>query len=90
MVDLQLFHWTWRRKLQPVSSPWSNTDLDFQENTSQYFACNNLNTLFTDPKPRSVWLVSFMRHHNLTVKKPQSIEIARRNCIYPFIIYNYF
>ncbi|KAJ8881780.1 hypothetical protein PR048_018266 [Dryococelus australis] len=56
----------------------------------QYVVSNNLNTPFTDSKPQSDWLISFMRHHNLTVKNPQSVESARRNCNNPFIIFHFF
>ncbi|KAJ8887041.1 hypothetical protein PR048_013256 [Dryococelus australis] len=55
----------------------------------EYIVSNNLNTPITDSKLQSDCLISFMRH-NLTVKKPESVEIARINCINPFIINNYF
>ncbi|KAJ8878014.1 hypothetical protein PR048_022477 [Dryococelus australis] len=77
VIDHSTSQWTWRRKFQPLSSPWSNTDLNFQERTSCHW---------WEKRPANL----FPRCHNLTVKKPQSLEIARRNCINTFIIYNCF
>ncbi|XP_072401138.1 uncharacterized protein [Diabrotica undecimpunctata] len=51
---------------------------------------NNIKTQFKDGKPGEDWFLNFKRRHNLSIKKPQSVEFARKKNLDPFLIYNYF
>lgn len=55
-----------------------------------YVNGNKLKTPFKNGQPNKDWLISFMRRHNLSVKKPQSVEVARKKACDPFIINTYF
>ncbi|XP_072400688.1 uncharacterized protein [Diabrotica undecimpunctata] len=51
---------------------------------------NNIKRQFKDGKPGEDWFLNFKRRHNLSIKKPQSVEFARKKNFDPFLIYNYF
>ncbi|KAL0830078.1 hypothetical protein ABMA28_003535 [Loxostege sticticalis] len=52
----------------------------------QYVNQNKIETPFTDGIPGNDWFSNFMTRHNLSIKKPQAVEIARKNAADPFII----
>ncbi len=45
---------------------------------------------FQQGKPGEDWFLQFKKRHNLSIKKPQSVEYARRKVLDPFIINEYF
>lgn len=51
---------------------------------------NNIKTSFKNNIPGSDWFAGFAKRHNLTIKKPQPVEYARKKMCDPFIIYPYF
>lgn len=56
----------------------------------EYVTRNKLKTPFKHNKPGEDWFISFKKRHLLSIKKPQSVEYARKNMTDPFIIYPYF
>lgn len=57
---------------------------------ADYVKQNKIKTQFKDGKPGEDWFLNFKRRHNLSIKKPQSVEYARKKNLDPFLIYNYF
>jgi len=51
---------------------------------------NNISTRFKDNRPGSEWFINFRKRHNLSIKKPQGVEFARRKQESPFVIHPYF
>ncbi|XP_074028306.1 uncharacterized protein [Leptinotarsa decemlineata] len=64
--------------------------LELLDIVKQYVDKNNLKTPFKFNKPGEDWFINFKKRHSLSIKKPQSIEYARKNMTDPFIIYPYF
>lgn len=56
----------------------------------EYVKANHMKTPFKDGYPQSDWLMAFMKRHIMSIKKPESVEIARRHCIDPFVINPHF
>ncbi|KAK9679574.1 hypothetical protein QE152_g39892 [Popillia japonica] len=56
----------------------------------EYVKSNKIKTPFKDGIPNKDWLIAFMRRQNLSIKKPEDVEIARRRSIDPFLINQYF
>ncbi|KAL0879425.1 hypothetical protein ABMA27_003176 [Loxostege sticticalis] len=56
----------------------------------QYVNQNKIETPFTDGIPGNDWFSNFMTRHNLSIKKPQAVEIARKNAADPFIIQEFY
>lgn len=55
-----------------------------------YVKENNIETPFRDGTPGKDWFIGFKKRHKLSIKKPQSVEFARKKACDPFIIYKYF
>lgn len=51
---------------------------------------NGLITRFKDGYPGKEWFRGFKRRYRLSVKKPQSVEVARKKACNPFTVNNYF
>ncbi|XP_047022265.1 tigger transposable element-derived protein 2-like [Helicoverpa zea] len=66
------------------------TKKEVLEMVGQYVRRNDLSTPFKNGTPGSAWFTAFKERHNLSVKKPQAVEIARKKAIDPFIVYPYF
>ncbi len=49
-----------------------------------------MKTPFKDNMPGEDWFLAFKKRHELSIKKPQSVEYCRRNAVDPFIVYEYF
>lgn len=60
------------------------------EKVGEYVRLNKQKTRFKDGKPGEDWFIGFKSRHRLSIKKPQSVEVARKNSMDPFVIYNYF
>lgn len=60
------------------------------EIVSNYVTQNKIPTPFKNGKPGKDWFISFKERNNLSIKKPQAVEHARKKAVDPFIIYSYF
>lgn len=60
------------------------------EIVGQFVRSNNINTPFKDGTPGEDWFLAFSKRNNLSIKKPQSVEIARKKSCNPFTIETYF
>lgn len=60
------------------------------EMVGDYVRLNGLSTPFKDVVPGEAWFYGFKNRHNLSVKKPQGVEYARKKAIDPFIVYSYY
>lgn len=56
----------------------------------QFVKKNGLITPFKDGVPGEDWFLGFKKRHNLSLKKAQGVEIARRGGCNPITIQNYF
>lgn len=56
----------------------------------QYVTANQIKTQFKNGRPSKDWFINFRKRHKLSIKKPQSVEIARKKMLDPFIIQDYF
>ena len=56
----------------------------------QFVKVNNLKTQFKNGRPGKDWFINFKKRHRLSIKKPQSVEMARKKVLDPFIIQEYF
>lgn len=57
---------------------------------AHYVEANKLKTPFKNNIPGDEWFRNFKTRHNLSIKKPQSVEYARKKMTDPFIINEYF
>nr|XP_023021526.1 uncharacterized protein LOC111509902 [Leptinotarsa decemlineata] len=57
---------------------------------SEYVITNNIKTPFKNSFPGEDWFLRFKSRHRLSIKKPQSVEYARKKMTDPFVIYEYF
>ncbi|KAF2901877.1 hypothetical protein ILUMI_04308 [Ignelater luminosus] len=57
---------------------------------SDYVTKNGIKTPFKNNISRSNWFLNFKKRHNLSIKKPQSVEYLRKAMTDPFVIKNYF
>ena len=55
-----------------------------------YVAKNGLVTPFRNGIPGEDWFLGFKQRHNLSVKKPQNVEYARKRMTDPFVVNAYF
>ncbi|KAL0833065.1 hypothetical protein ABMA28_001177 [Loxostege sticticalis] len=60
------------------------------EVVGHYVTKNGIPTPFKNGKPGNEWFKAFKERNNLSVKKPQAVEYARKKAVDPFIIYPYF
>jgi hypothetical protein len=51
---------------------------------------NNIKTPFKNNIPGEDWFLKFKSRHNLSIKKPQGLEYARKKMTDPFTVYGYF
>lgn len=56
----------------------------------EYVRRNGIVTPFKNDTPGDDWCQGFMKRNNLSTKKPQSVEVARKNACNPFTIYHYY
>lgn len=55
-----------------------------------YVKSNDIKTNFRDGVPGEDWFLKFSKRHNLSIKKAQSVEYARKKSVDPFIMSSYF
>ncbi|KAB0793820.1 hypothetical protein PPYR_13440 [Photinus pyralis] len=60
------------------------------ETIGRYINANNIKTPFRNGIPGNDFFSRFKRDHNLSQKKPQAVEVARKRSMDPFIINSYF
>lgn len=51
---------------------------------------NKIKTPFKNNRPGEDWFLYFKKRHNLSIKKPQSVEYSRKKMTDPFVINEYF
>lgn len=56
----------------------------------EYITTNFIKTPFKENTPGEDWFLKFKSRHGLSIKKPQSVEYARKKMTDPFVIYEYF
>ncbi|XP_063384473.1 uncharacterized protein LOC134670603 [Cydia fagiglandana] len=66
------------------------TSKEIKQLICAYIQRNGLITRFKDDYPGKEWFRGFKRRHRLSVKKPQSVEVARKKACNPFTVNNYF
>lgn len=69
---------------------WGLSRRDVLTVVQEYINKNGLRTSFKNGRPGEDWFLAFRRRHKLSIKKPQSVEFARKRCMDPFIINDYF
>lgn len=69
---------------------WGLTRREILRIVGDYCKANHLKTPFKNNYPGEDWFLAFSARHNLSIKKPQSVEFARKKCLDPFIINEYF
>ena len=52
----------------------------------QYLKMNSIKTPFKDNIPGKYYFINFTRRHDLSHKKPQSVEVPRKRAVDPFVI----
>lgn len=57
---------------------WGLNRVEILDLVQDYVARNGLRTPFKGGRPDEDWFLGFRRRHNLSVKKPQSVEVARK------------
>lgn len=53
------------------------------EKIGEFFRKNELKTRFKDGIPGPDWFIQFRKRHGLSIKKPQSVEVARKKLFKP-------
>lgn len=66
------------------------TRKELLETVGQYVAANGIQNPFKSGVPGEDWFLSFKKRHNLSIKKPQPVEYARKQACSPNVIYPYF
>ncbi|KAJ8934038.1 hypothetical protein NQ314_013613 [Rhamnusium bicolor] len=56
----------------------------------KYVIGNDLTTPFKSGRPKEYWFLNCKRRHNLSIKKPQSVEYSCKKMTDPFIVNAYF
>ncbi|GBP40873.1 hypothetical protein EVAR_88934_1 [Eumeta japonica] len=59
------------------------------EMVGEYVRINKISTPFNG-RPGKDWFNAFKKRNNLSMKKPQAVEYARKRAVDPFLIYPYF
>ncbi|CAG5018141.1 unnamed protein product [Parnassius apollo] len=60
------------------------------ELVGHYIAKNQIDNPFKNGILGADWFISFKNRHNLSIKKPQTVENLRKKACNPWIIYTYF
>ncbi|KOB71361.1 Uncharacterized protein OBRU01_13858 [Operophtera brumata] len=66
------------------------TRKEILETVGLYVSENDIKNPFKNDVPGVDWFLSFKKRHNLSIKKPQPVEYARKQAYSPYIIYPYF
>lgn len=70
---------------------WGLTRKEILQLVQEYVNKNNIKTPFKNGRPGKDWFIGFRKRHHLSIKKPQSLEFARKKASAdPFIIEEYF
>lgn len=56
----------------------------------EYINKNNIGTPFKNGIPGHDWYIGFSKRHNLSIKKPQGVEFARKKMADPFIFHEFY
>ncbi|KAK4871961.1 hypothetical protein RN001_016085 [Aquatica leii] len=65
---------------------WGLTRAEIRRIVGDYVNQNNIKTPFKDGYPGEDWFLGFCRRHNLSIKKPQSVEYSRKKCLDPKLL----
>lgn len=60
------------------------------ELVAEYIKNNDIKNPFKDGVPGCDWFINFAKRNNLSIKKPQAVEYARKKAADPFLIEAYF
>lgn len=64
---------------------------EIKDTIQEYVIENNIKTPFKDNRPGDDWFIAFRDRHNLSVKKPEALEVTRRTITSdPFIIHEFY
>lgn len=66
------------------------TKTNVQQLVCDYFKENKLPNPFKENRPGQDWWRGFKHRHNLSIKKPQAVELSRKKAQDPFVINKYF
>ncbi|XP_056636655.1 uncharacterized protein LOC130445153 [Diorhabda sublineata] len=69
---------------------WSLSRGEVLKIVGDYVKRNKLKTPFKPGLPGEDWFLGFSKRYGLSIKKPQSVEYARKKSLDPFIINKYF
>lgn len=69
---------------------WGLTRKEVLEVVGRYVTEKKMKTPFKNNVPGEDWFLGFKKRHRLSLKKPQSLEFARKKATDPFVIQNYF
>lgn len=69
---------------------WGLSRTEILDITAEFIKANNIKTPFKDYRPGPDWFISFRKRHQLSIKKPQSVEYIRKRMTDPFVIDEYF
>ncbi|KAG5900422.1 hypothetical protein JTB14_029309 [Gonioctena quinquepunctata] len=56
----------------------------------RFIVQNQLQTRFENHRPGQNWFTNFRMRHNLSLKKPRSIEHVRCDQVSPWVVYDFF
>lgn len=63
---------------------------EVMELVCEYVTKNNIRTSFSNNQPGEDWFLAFKKRHNLSIKKPETLEYSRKKATDPFVIGEYF
>lgn len=66
---------------------WGLSRKESFEVISHYVKSTNIKTPIKDGVPGEDWFLGFKKRHWFSVKKPKSLEFARKEATNPFIIF---
>ncbi|XP_060801979.1 uncharacterized protein LOC132902121 isoform X1 [Amyelois transitella] len=66
------------------------TRAEISDLVAEYVTKNNIQTCFKNGKPGKDWIAGFRERNNLSIKKPQPVEYARKVAADPFVLSEYY
>ncbi|XP_045778739.1 uncharacterized protein LOC123876488 [Maniola jurtina] len=69
---------------------WGLSRTEILDIVSEFIRANKIITPFKNNRPGPDWFILFRLRHNLSIKKPQSVEYLRKRMTDPFVIAEYF
>lgn len=63
---------------------------EIKEKVREFVTVNNIPNPFKNNRPGTDWFTKFKKRHNLSLRKPETLEYCRKKSTDPFIINKYF